>query len=156
MSVAFVKEPNEDQVEVLPDRDLGSDPNIVTPRGLKMIDDELEALNAQRATAREAKDKVALATIHRDMRYWNARRATAKLVKPDQNPQTVQFGTRVTIERDDGQKQSFTIVGIDEADPRDGYLSYLSPLARNLVGKNVGEEVKVGASNAEIVSIAVG
>lgn len=153
MSVAFVKEPNEDQVEVLPDRDLGTDPNIVTARGLKLIDAELRSLDEQRTAAREANDKVALANINRDMRYWNARRATAELVEPNKDPQTVQFGTRVTIEREDGREQTFTIVGIDEADPREGYLSYLSPLARNLVGKSIGDEIKAGATNAEIVSI---
>ena len=44
MSVAFVKEPNDDQVEVLPDRDLGTEPNLVTPRGLALIDAEIAAL----------------------------------------------------------------------------------------------------------------
>ena len=153
MSVAFVKEPNEDQVEVLPDRDLGTDPNIVTPRGLRLIDGEMETLNARLVAARDAGDKVALATINRDLRYWKARHATAELVHPPSDPETVQFGCKVSIEREDGRAQSFTIVGIDEADPKEGYLSFLSPLARTLMGKAVGEEVKAGASMAEITAI---
>ena len=70
MSVAFVKEPNEDQVEVLPDRDLGTDPNIVTPRGLQLIDAEIESLNARLVVARDAGDKVALANINREWFFW--------------------------------------------------------------------------------------
>ncbi|MDY8111099.1 GreA/GreB family elongation factor [Fulvimarina sp. 2208YS6-2-32] len=156
MSVAFVKEPNEDQVEVLPDRDLGTDPNIVTPRGLHLIDGEIAALDARLIEARDAGDKVALAHINRDLRYWKARHATAELVRPPHDPQTVQFGCVVSIERPDGREQRFTIVGIDEADPREGYLSYLSPLARTLIGKSVGDTVKAGASDAEITAIAAG
>ncbi|MCB8838094.1 GreA/GreB family elongation factor [Aurantimonas sp. VKM B-3413] len=154
MSVAFVKEPNEDQVEVLPDRDLGTDPNIVTPRGLRMIRAEIEALEARREAAQRDNDKVSLASINRDLRYWQARQKTAEVVDTGrETPDTVQFGTRVLIERDDGRTQTFTIVGIDEADPATGSLSYLSPLARSLIGKEVGDVVRAGSSDAEIVSI---
>ena len=155
MSVAFVKEPNEDQVEVLPDRDLGNEPNIVTPRGLQMIVSEIEALETRLDDAREQNDKVSIASIQRDLRYWRARRATAEVVEPGKDrPDKVQFGTRIAIERDDGREQTFSIVGIDEADPAGGYLSYLSPLARSLIGKQVGDVVRAGASEAEIVSIS--
>ncbi|RFC64284.1 transcription elongation factor [Fulvimarina endophytica] len=159
MSVAFVKEPNEDQVEVLPDRDLGSDPNIVTRRGLSKIDEEIDGLNRRKDAAREAGDKVAIAHIDRDLRYWLTRRATADVVVPPPSPATAQFGCRVTIEREDGREQSFTIVGIDEADPGTGYLSYLSPLARSLVNKGVGDEIRIGGpkpQSAEIVAISAG
>ena len=136
MSVAFVKEPNEDQVEVLPDRDLGTDPNIVTTRGLSMIRAEIEALEARRDAAQRDDDKVSLASINRDLRYWHARQKTA------------------VIKRGNGRQQTFMIVGIDEADPGTGSISYLSPLARNLIGKEVGDMVRAGASDAEIVSIS--
>lgn len=153
MSVAFVKEPNEDQVEVLPDRELGSDPNLVTPRGLELIDREIAALEKQLEEARAAADKLAIATINRDLRYWQARHATAEVVVPPDSVATVHFGSRVAIERDDGRRQLFQIVGIDEADPAEGLISYISPLARSLIGKEVGDVVKAGASDAEIVEI---
>ena len=63
------------------------------------------------------------------------------------------FGSRVTIERDDGRTQTFRIVGEDEADPAEGLLSYVSPLARALTGKRVGEIVPAGQSEAEILAI---
>jgi transcription elongation GreA/GreB family factor len=52
----------------------------------------------------------------------------------------------VTIERDDGRTQNVRIVGQDEADPVKGLLSYVSPLARALLGKRVGA---VNAPSAE-------
>jgi transcription elongation GreA/GreB family factor len=155
MSVAFVKEPNEDQVEVLPDRDLGTDANLVTPQGLALLDAELKRLGDAIEEARTAGDKIALATLNRDLRYVRARRASAELVEAPSDPDKVHFGSRVTIERDDGRRQVFTIVGIDEADPAQGLVSYLAPLARSLLGKTVGDVVKAGANEAEIVAIEI-
>lgn len=154
MSVAFVKEPNETQVEVLPDREIGTEPNVVTARGLALIERQIDNLNEELAAARARDDKIALATINRDRRYWTARRATAELTVPDEDADTVQFGSLVTIEREDGRTQTFRIVGIDEADPAQGLISYASPIARALIGKSVGDDVKAGTSDAEIVSFS--
>lgn len=156
MSVAFVKEPNEDQVETLPDRDLGTDPNLVTPAGLAWLDAELERLGAAIEAARAEGDKIALATLGRDLRYIHARRASAEVMEAPADRDVVHFGSRVTIERDDGRRQDFTIVGIDEADPTKGLVSYLAPLARGLLGKSVGDVVTAGANEAEIVAIEFG
>lgn len=154
MSVAFVKEPNEDQVEALPERDLGTDPNFVTERGLEKLDEEIAKNEASLEAARAAGDKIAVAMINRDLRYWRARRSTAQLTVPTADTDVVQFGHRVQIRRPNGQVQTYRIVGIDEADPAEGLISYLSPLARQLVGKEEGETVKAGPTVAEIVSIA--
>jgi transcription elongation GreA/GreB family factor len=155
MSVAFVKEPNEDQVETLPDRDLGTDQNLVTPRGLTLLDAELDRLAEAVEAAREAGDKIALAALNRDLRYFRARRASAELVETPSDATSVHFGSRVTIERDDGRRQVFAIVGIDEADPAQGLVSYLAPLARGLLGKTVGDVVTAGSNEAEIVAIDI-
>jgi transcription elongation GreA/GreB family factor len=66
----------------------------------------------------------------------------------------VQFGSTVTIVRDDERRQIFRIVGEDEADPTRGTLSHVSPLARALFGKQVGDSIQAGQSDAEIVAIA--
>jgi transcription elongation GreA/GreB family factor len=60
----------------------------------------------------------------------------------------------VTIVRGDGRRQTFRIVGEDEADPARGTLSHVSPLARALFGKQVGDAIEVARSEAEIVEIA--
>ena len=64
------------------------------------------------------------------------------------------FGSTVTIVRNDGRRQTFRIVGEDEADPARGTLSHVSPLARALFGKELGDTAKVAQSEAEIVEIA--
>jgi transcription elongation GreA/GreB family factor len=66
---------------------------------------------------------------------------------------TQRFGTSVTIVRDDGREQTFRIVGEDEADPAHGSISHVSPLARSMFGKRVGDVVQAGAGKAEIIRI---
>ena len=67
---------------------------------------------------------------------------------------TVVFGSRVTILRDDARKQTFRIVGEDEADPRAGSISYVSPLARKLTSKRVGDFIDLDGHEIEILAIA--
>ncbi|BDA85033.1 transcription elongation factor GreB [Aureimonas sp. SA4125] len=154
MSVAFVREPNDTQaVETLPDREVSAEPNFVTARGLRLIESEIEGLNTALGEAQAADDKMAVATLNRDLRYWNARRASAEVIATMPGADEVHFGSRVTIERDDGRRQVFQIVGQDEADPTEGLLSYVSPLAKSLVRKRVGDVVVAGHGEAEIVAI---
>ena len=63
------------------------------------------------------------------------------------------FGHQVMFSRDDGRRQAFRIVGEDEADPRNGSISYVSPVARALIGKAPGDVVLVGDHEIEILSI---
>jgi transcription elongation GreA/GreB family factor len=65
----------------------------------------------------------------------------------------VAFGHRVTFRRDDGRRQTFRIVGEDEADPQNGSISYVSPVARALIGRSVGEIALAGGHEIEILSI---
>ena len=96
------------------------------------------ARGADRAR-RPANDRGAIAHAGRDLRYWTARRSTAQAdAARRQGTEKVQFGSTVTIERDDGRRQTFRIVGEDEAEPNEGTLSYASPVARALMGKSVG------------------
>ena len=60
----------------------------------------------------------------------------------------------MTILREGGRRQSFRIVGEDEADPAKGLLAWASPLARELIGKVTGEEIEAGATEAKIVAIS--
>jgi transcription elongation GreA/GreB family factor len=94
-----------------------------------------------------------MAQAGRDLRYWNARRATAHVMPNTDDATQVGFGGTATILRDDGREQTFRIVGEDEADPAHGTLSHASPLARALFGKKVGDVVPAGSGKAEIVAI---
>jgi transcription elongation GreA/GreB family factor len=152
MSRAFVKD-MEDAVEELPDRPISPHPNLVTAEGLARIEAEVARLQQEHAAAHAANDRAALARAARDLRYWTAQRASAQLVPPPSDRSRAHFGATVTIVRDDGRRQTFRIVGEDEADPAHGTLSHVSPMARALFGKQVGDTVEVAKSQAEIVEI---
>ena len=134
MSRAFVKEQDADYPEDLPERPVSEHANDVTEAGLAQIER-------------------ALAAASRDLRYWTARRASARVIPAPSDLSEVRFGTSVTIQRDDGREQTFRIVGEDEADPAQGSISHVSPLARAMFGKRVGDVVAAGAGEAEIIRI---
>ena len=159
MSVAFTKEEDsEAQAANLPDRPISSHPNLVTPEGLAALDAALAEARAAYAAAQAAgeinADRTAMARATRDLRYWSARRASAQLFERDADAAGVQFGATVTIERDDGRRQTYRIVGEDEADPAQGSVSYVSPFAQAVLGKAIGDEVMIAGAAAEIVAIA--
>jgi len=66
----------------------------------------------------------------------------------------VAFGSTVTFSRADGRVQTYRIVGEDEADPKAGSISFVSPVARALMGKAQGDVVGAGDQELEIVAIA--
>jgi len=154
MSRAFVKEPDgAEAFEELPDRPISEHPNLVTPQGLAQIEDTLTRLHERHAQAQSAGDRAALASVGRDLRYWTARRSTAQVMPAPEDTEKVQFGSTVTIVRDDGRRQTFRIVGEDEAEPAQGTLSYASPVARGLLNKAVGDVITAGSGEAEVVEI---
>ena len=118
MSRAFVKE--QDSVDELPDRLISEHANLVTREGLAHIEAEVQRFDAAHAAAQVAGDLPLVAATARDLRYWSARLASAELVPPPADTSVVQFGSTVTIEREDGRRQTFRIVGEDEADPVEG------------------------------------
>jgi len=154
MSKAFTRESDEDGLAELPDREVSPYQNLVTPEGLAAIDAEIDRQSRVKAAALAADDKGAAARAARELRYWTARRNTAQVAPPPEDDERVRFGSSVTIERDDGRKSTWRIVGEDEADPVRGTLSHASPLARALMGREVGETVRAGATQAEIVAIS--
>ncbi|MBS0362675.1 MAG: transcription elongation factor GreA [Proteobacteria bacterium] len=158
MAVAFTREEDyESRAADLPDRPISPHPNLVTASGLAAIDHELAEARAAYAAAQVeggvSADRTAMARATRDLRYWSQRRASAQLTEPEFEEGKVQFGRSVEIERDDGRKQVFRITGEDEADPAEGSVSYVSPLARGLLGKRLGDVVTVNGAEVEIVGV---
>lgn len=161
MSVAFVKEESAETASetVLPDRPISPHPNLVTEAGLK-------ALQSQLQQAREAYDAAsAIEDVNdrrrqaagplRDLRYFAERVRSAELVPDPISTDTAAFGSKVTFSRDDGRVQTYRIVGEDEADPKAGCISYVSPVARMLMGKAVGDVVSLGDQELEITAISL-
>ena len=158
MSVAFTREEDSEAAAAdLPDRPVSTHPNLVTPAGLAQLEAGLEAARAAYAAAQAGEavsaDRTAMARATRDLRYYGARRASAQLMANPADASRVAFGSTVAFERQDGRTQRFRIVGEDEADPAAGSVSYLSPLARALLGKAVGDTAQLPGGEVEIAAI---
>ncbi|MFA7415390.1 MAG: transcription elongation factor GreA [Rhizobium sp.] len=160
MSVAFVKEESAEAASetLLPDRPVSPHPNLVTEEGLAALERQL----GQAREAYEAAGKIEdvnerrrqQAGPLRDLRYYSERVRSAQLVPPPETTDRVAFGSTVTFSRDDGRVQTYRIVGEDEADPKAGSISYVSPVARLLTGRAVGDVVLMGEQELEITGIA--
>jgi len=160
MAVAFTKEESAETAAetLLPDRTISPHPNLVTEAGLKAL--ELQVQEARQAyEAASTIDDVnerrrQAANPLRDLRYFVERVRTAQLVPAPASTEIVAFGSTVTFSRDDGRVQTYRIVGEDEADPKAGSISYISPVARILMGKAVGDVVAVGDQELEVMKIS--
>lgn len=74
--------------------------------------------------------------------------ATARLISDSERAEkaeTVQVGSKVTIQEDGSDPEVYTIVGAAEANPRMGRISNESPLGKALLNKKTGERVQVDA-----------
>lgn len=158
MSVAFTKDSDAEAVAAnLPDRPIPTHANLVTAAGLAQTEAALATARAAYDAARSSdaitSDRSAMARATRDLRYWSARRASAQLVEASPADGCIGFGSTVTIERPDGRQQTWRITGDDEADPNNGSVSYVSPLARAVMGKRIGDVATLAGQEVEITAI---
>src|SRR5262245_1623499 len=151
MSRAFVKETDGD--EELAELKLSPHRNLVTPEGLSLIEGQVERLRTELAAARASDDRAATERIQRDLRYWSERQRTAEPVAPAAAGGKARFGSEVILEKAAGGKLAYRIVGEDEADPARGKISYVSPIARLLIGLAAGDEVRLPDGAAEVVEV---
>jgi transcription elongation GreA/GreB family factor len=144
MNRAFVKEPDEGApAEGLPERQISEHPNYVTPAGLRQLEAKVGELETRRLELLDEEDlEGELAYVDRDLRYYTARLESAVLVDLARQPRRrVAFGAAVTVSQNGGDHRTFTIVGEDEADLKEGKISYVSPLAEALLEARVGKSV---------------
>lgn len=145
MSRAFVNEDAGADRPDLPELPVSPHPNYVTPRGLAGLQARLAARQADLVALRardERLDKLPEAAAERDIRWLEARLKAAIVVDPLLHDLTeVAFGLRVTVADENGQETSYEITGEDEADAALGRIAPHSPLARALIGAQVGDEV---------------
>ena len=126
----------------------------IRPRAFeRALADSQQALKAAQALLDADERRHALELAARDARYFAERVASAVPQPEPADTVIVVFGSSVTILRDDGRRQTFRIVGEDEADPRSGSIAYVSPLAHRLIGKRVGEAVEMDGHEIELVAI---
>ena len=150
MSRGFVKEGDQEEVPmVLPRAFLPSGtPNYVTPEGLKRLLDEMESLKKEWTDA--GSNYVTKNYLDAKMRLLSERINSAVLIDNTKvNPDVVSFGMYVKY-----NDKVIRIVGVDEADASKGLISFISPIAKALIGKKKGDkfEIKV-PRGTEIVEI---
>lgn len=162
MSRAFVKEDAPEPDEIPPERPLSSQPNYVTPRGLKALHEwderlvkELEGFGGAQEDPAKRKHK---RELERDLRYVRARLDSAIPVDPANQPKgQIRFGASVVLAREDGERKAVRIVGEDEAEEGGETLSWAAPFSQTLFGLKAGQtlywETEAGAEKWSIVSI---
>jgi len=162
MSRAFVDESNSQfQDEEVPEIKIPLPPgaaNYMTPAGAQALQAELAGLRGgerpqaagavtRLAASGAATDRDELAVHRRRLReidrrieYLSRMLARLEVIDPAaQEGERVLFGARVTVQHEDGRRRVYRIVGVDEADPPAGDVSWIAPLARALLGRRPGE-----------------
>ena len=138
MSKAFTKEAEDGLEPVVQRRGVPvPEPNYMTPAG-----------------ERAARAELASCTDDARIHELNEHLATAQVIEPPAERDTVSLGARVTIEDDSGKRTTYRIVGALEADARHGLVFWQSPIAQVLYGGRVGDAVTLPrGTDAEIVAI---
>ncbi len=179
MNKAFVRESDgDDEDELSPSLKLppGSK-NYITPAGHARLKDELEQLvkrerpNVVEIVAWAASNgdrsengdyiygKRRLREIDRRIRFLTKRLDIAEVVDPLRQGDNDQvfFGAQVTIADSGGEENTYTIVGVDEADVMRGRISWISPLARALIKSREGDSIRfqspVGIREIDILAV---
>jgi len=159
MSRAFIKENDLEHAGIdIPERPISLETNYVTPAGLKDLQSSIDNLDNERQSLTGNEDssiKQKKMRIERDIRYFSSRLRSAILVDPSiQNKEIILFSAKVEVLSTDNKKHQFEIVGEDEANIKENKISYLSPLAKSLIGSRINDEVVWNKpSGNEILSI---
>ena len=146
MSRAFVKEPDGDQVaDDQPEIPQSPNPNYITQAGALKHKEKLAALREEHGgliSDTDLSNTVRLTQIEREIRFLQGRIERAIVVDPSEQPANrVCFGATIKVEDEHTSVHEFTIVGEDEAIAAEGKVSWVSPLARALLGRSVGDDV---------------
>lgn len=171
MSRGFVKEDDQEEAPFIPPRAPLPEgvANYVTPRGLRLLHaerDELEAaLKAAQGSAEIADydRRRMVAELEGRLALLNERIVTARVVEQrDDATGEVRFGSRVRFRHENGpqqgQERTFTIVGVDEANVKEGRIAFVAPIAHALLGTKAGEHAtfRLGANLLTLAVLEVG
>lgn len=156
MSSAFVKEGDQEEVPIVPARaNLPAGvTNYVTQNGFKQLQNERDALVKEQNAlkARSAEDnRVQINFIAAKLQLLDQRINSAKIVDPATQPKNeVRFGAVVTLYKiEEDCECQYQIVGVDEADASANKISFLSPFARVLLNKKIGEKAVLKTPKSE-------
>lgn len=156
MSRGFVKEDDQEEIPMLPPRaDLPEGvTNYVTQTGLDELLSEKESLANERDALDHANDnerRIAFNHINAKLDLLNSRIVTARVITLNEQPKDeIRFGARVKLKI--GKKvQTYQIVGVDEADIAKGKISFISPIAKILINKKIGDKAVLKLAKEERV-----
>ena len=158
MSRGFVKEDDQEEVPIVPQRSYLPQgvTNFVTPYGMNQLLAEKQMLVNERDNlnnASENEKRIALNFINAKLQLLNNRIVEAKIVNLNEQPQNeIRFGAMITLKTEATKNiQTFQIVGVDEADISKGKVSFISPIARVLINKKIGDKVVLKQAGKDIV-----
>ena len=147
MSRGFVKEDDQEEVPlVAPRADLPENvENFVTQNGMDLLLTERESLTSEQENLDNSQEKeyrISFNHINAKLQLLNERITSAKIIDPEKLPQDeIHFGATVTFKNTvNNLKQTFQLVGVDEADIKKQKISFITPLAKVLMHKKVGEK----------------
>jgi transcription elongation factor GreB len=158
VSRAFVKEDGPEPDENPPEKPLSPNPNYVTPRGVRLLQDEEARIAAELATLTGAQDdpvhRRRKRVLERDLRYVRARLETAIPVDPaNLSKDEIRFGARVVLKREDAETRTLRIVGEDEAEQGGELVPWSGPFVQALFGLKPGAALDWDAEHWTIVSV---
>ena len=158
MSRGFVKEDDQEEVPIVPQRAYLPEgvTNFVTRAGMDQLLAEKEMLIHEKdnlSSTNENENRIALNYINAKLQLLNNRIVEAKVIDLKEQPQNeIRFGALVTLKTEaTGNIQIFQIVGVDEADIAKGKISFLSPLTKALINKKVGDKITLKRDREDIV-----
>ena len=145
MSRAFVKEPDGDQAEIdLPERSQSEYPNYISNEGLQKLRRDYSSLQSRLVTLEKQDRGIAavseIKSIESESRYLKKRIESAIPVDINRQPVAdIRFGATVVLLDENNREMTVTVAGEDEVDIQKNRLSWISPLARELIGKKTGD-----------------
>jgi transcription elongation factor GreB len=157
MSRGFVKEDDQEDVPMVPQRAYLPEgvTNFVTPSGMNQLLAEKQALIDEKNNLNisENEGRIAINFINAKLQLLNNRIAEARIVNLNEQPQKeIRFGAMVSLKTEASVKiQTFRIVGVDEADISKGKVSFISPIARLLINKKIGDKVVLKQAGKDII-----
>jgi len=158
MSRGFVKEDDQEEVPIVPQRAYLPEgvTNFVTPFGMNQLLAEKQMLVNERNNlnnANENEKRITLNYINAKLQLLNNRIVEAKIVNQNEQSQNeIRFGAMITLKIEASKNiQTFQIVGVDEADISKGKVSFISPIAKVLINKKIGDKVILKQAKKDIV-----
>ena len=125
MNKAFTRETDDAPPAPQEERPVSSALNLVTPRGARLIRNQIAAIENKLAAETNPLLK---SEWRRDLRYWLARHSSMQVVEQNNDTTAVGFGRRVTVRRGSAVL-TVTIVGEDESDPRVGLIAWTGTIS---------------------------